>query len=130
MDTKKLPRIFSLALVIGSVVVSGHHSFAAFDQEKSIAVSGTVKEFQWVNPHAWIQMMVADAQGNEVEWSIEMSSPTSLLRRGWKPKTLKPGDKVTVVAHPLRDGRPGGSFFSATLADGGKLGGAPAGEKE
>lgn len=92
---------------------------------KSITIVGTVKELQWLNPHAWIQMNVSDAAGATVEWSIEMSSPSSLSRQGWKPKTLKPGDKITLVAHPLRDGRPGGSFMTATTADGTKLGGSP-----
>jgi hypothetical protein len=119
-----------LAVLAFAVTASAHHSFAAFDQEKAVTVVGTVKEFQWVNPHSWIQMMVTDDKGTEVEWSIEMSSPTSLLRRGWKPKTLKPGDRITVVGHPLRDGRPGASFVSATLADGTKLGGSPTSEKD
>jgi hypothetical protein len=103
----------------------GHHAFSAFDMGKTTTLAGVVKEFQWINPHSWIQMMVTDASGNAVEWSIEMNSPSSLVRRGWKPKTLKPGDKITLVIHPLRDGRPGGSLVSATLADGTQMGGSP-----
>ena len=119
-------RILAAFLLI-AFSASAHHSFAQFDMAKTITVSGTVKEFQWVNPHSWIQLMVGDDTGNQVEWSIEMSSPTSLLRQGWKPKTLKPGDKITIVSHPLRDGRPGGSFVTGTLEDGTKLGGSPTG---
>jgi hypothetical protein len=119
-----------VALILCCVPLFGHHSFAAFDMSKTITVSGVVKEFQWVNPHTWIQMMVTDSSGNAVEWSIEMSAPSSLVRQGWKPKTLKPGDQITVTTHPLRDGRPGGSLVSAMLADGTRIGGSPTGEPQ
>src|SRR5436190_770360 len=91
-----------------SAALLGHHSFAAFDMEKANTLSGVVKEFQWRNPHSWIQLMVTDASGNDVEWSIETGSPSSLSRQGWKPKALKAGDRITITMHPLRDGRPGG----------------------
>jgi hypothetical protein len=125
---ENLFKAFTLvALLLCGVPLFGHHSFAAFDMSKSITLSGVVKEFQWVNPHSWIQMMVTDSSGHAVEWSIEMSSPTSLARQGWKPKTLKPGDQITVTTHPLRDGRTGGSLVSAMLADGTRIGGSPTG---
>ena len=117
--------LLACALLLSGGSAFAHHSFAAFDMEKTATLSGSVKEFQWLNPHSWIQMMVADASGNAVEWSIEMSSPSGLSRQGWKPKTLRPGDKITVIMHPLRDGRTGGSFVSGTLADGSKMGGSP-----
>ncbi len=117
-----------LAALLCCTPLLAHHSFAAFDMGKTITVSGVVKEFQWLNPHSWIQMVVTDASGNAVEWSIEMSAPSSLVRQGWKPKTLKPGDQITVVTHPLRDGRPGGSLVSLTLADGTRIGGSPTGD--
>ena len=119
-----------LAVLVSGTPLLAHHAFSAFDMSKTITVSGVVKEFQWINPHSWIQMMVTDASGNAVEWSIEMGAPSSLVRQGWKPKTLKPGDQVTVVTHPLRDGRPGGSLVSATLADGTRIGGSPTGEPQ
>ena len=119
-----------VALLLYSASLFGHHSFAAFDMSKTITLSGVVKEFQWINPHTWIQMMVTDSSGNAVEWSIEMSAPSSLVRQGWKPKTLKPGDQITVTTHPLRDGRPGGSLVSAMLADGTRIGGSPTGEPQ
>jgi hypothetical protein len=59
-----------------------------------------------------------------------MNSPSSLVRKGWKPKTLKPGDKITITLHPLRDGRSGGSLVSATLADGTRMGGSPTDEPQ
>jgi Family of unknown function (DUF6152) len=120
-------RLFLLALLL-CLPLSAHHSFASFDMQKNATIAGTVKEFQWVNPHCWIQIMVPDSSSGAVEWSVEMSAPSSLLRRGWKPRTLKPGDSITVVLHPLSDGRRGGSFVSAKLADGTVLGGSPTGD--
>ena len=120
--------LFRAGTLILCLPLSAHHSFSGFDMQKSATIAGTVKEFQWVNPHCWIQMMTKDGSGAAVEWSIEMSAPSSLLRRGWKPRTLKPGDSITVVMHPLRDGQHGGSFVSGQLADGTSLGGSPTGD--
>jgi len=128
--TKKL-RLFAftgLAILLTGTSLLAHHSFAAFDMTKTSTLTGSVKEFQWLNPHSWIQMVVKDGSGSEVEWSIETGSPSSLARQGWKSKTLKPGDQIVVTMHPLRDGRPGGSLITVTMADGTKIGGNPAGE--
>jgi hypothetical protein len=95
-----------------------------FDLKKSITLSGTVKEFQWTNPHCWIQLWVPTEE-HQVEWSIEMGAPIDLFRNGWKPRTLKPGDKVTVIIHPMRDGSNGGLFVSATASNGAPLGEQP-----
>ena len=100
---------------------SAHHSFAMFDNGKNITLEGTVKEFQWTNPHIWVQMMVKDASGKDVEWSIEGGSPNGLSRQGWKRTSLKPGDKVTIVSHPLKNGEPGGSLVEVRI-DGVKVG--------
>ena len=94
-----------------------HHSFAMFDSSKQVTLVGTVKEFQWTNPHTWIQVNVP-TNGKVVEWSIEGGSPNGLARRGWKSSVLKPGDKVTVVISPMKDGSNGGSLKSVTLPDG------------
>jgi hypothetical protein len=104
-------------LLLAGATASGHHSFAPFDMAASITITGTVKEFQWTNPHVWIQVMVPGEAG-EVEWSVEATSPAGLNKKGWKPGSLKQGDKVSIVAHPLRDGRRGASLMSATLPDG------------
>jgi len=105
-----------------------HHSFAMFDMQRQVSLSGTVKNFQWSSPHSWLDIVVRDAAGDQVEWSVEMGAPGSLYRHGWRERSVKSGDKITVVVHPLRDGRPGGSLVSATLADGTRLeeGGGPA----
>jgi len=89
-----------------------------FDQAKTIKLVGQVKQFQWTNPHSWIQLDVTNEQGVKEEWSIEGNSPNQLIRLGWRPGTLKPGDTVTLLVKPMRDGAKGGMFVEITLADG------------
>jgi hypothetical protein len=112
----------ALAAALCPVAASAHHSFASFDMDKEIAIAGTVKDYQWTNPHSWIQILVPDGAGAAKEWSIEMSGPSLLVKMGWRPKTLRAGDKVRLLIHPRRDGRNGGSIINATLADGRTLG--------
>jgi Family of unknown function (DUF6152) len=102
--------------------LSAHHSFAMFDPAREVTLQGTVKEFRWTNPHAFIQLM-ANGKGMEGEWSIEMTSPEHLLRIGWKPRQLKAGDKVQIRIHPMRDGTHGGQFLGGTGPDGAPLAG-------
>jgi hypothetical protein len=111
----------ALAAGLLAVPASAHHSFAMFDAAKTVTLDGTVKEFEWVNPHSWIRMMVADANGMERQWAIEMGSPAQNTQRGFTATTLKPGDKISVQIHPLKDGSRGGQFMGLTLADGKKL---------
>lgn len=99
-----------------------HHSFAMFDNEKSVSLKGTVKEFEWSNPHAWLNIMVLTPSGQQEDWAFEMASPLQLTSRGWKKDTLKPGDQITIQAHPLKDGSHGGSYMSVTLPSGQVLG--------
>lgn len=91
-----------------------------FDRTKTVTLQGTVKEFQWTNPHCFIQVLVPSAQG-PVEWSIEMNSPGASYREGWRPGTLRAGDKVTVIINPVRDGTRGGRLVAATDASGQSL---------
>lgn len=105
------------ATALTSLAVA-HHSAAMFDRTKTLTFKGTVKEFQYTNPHSWLQVMVTDASGNTVEWGFESEGPSTLLRMGIQAGTFKPGDKVTIVANPMRDGRPAGALISATKADG------------
>src|SRR3569623_451765 len=94
---------------------AAHHTFALFDPGKSMTLEGQVKQFQWTNPHTWIQLIVVDQAGKDVEWSIEGASATTMTRQGWSRTALKPGDHVVVVIHPLKDGTSGGSLVSATV---------------
>jgi len=119
---------FAFAAALTASPAFAHHSRAMFDQTKQITLVGTVKEFQWTNPHCWIQVLVPDpndAQAPPVEWGIEMGAPVELMRKGWKPASLNPGDKVSIVVNPLRDGEHGGLVVSVTGPDG-KIIGHPA----
>jgi hypothetical protein len=113
-------------LLLGSGAVAlAHHSYAMFDREKKLALTGTVKEFRWSNPHAWMEIYVPNDKGGTDMWGVEMNSPNNLARQGWKSTIVKPGDKVTVVIHPLRSGEKGGSFMSLTLPSGQTLSDSP-----
>ena len=101
--------------------VKAHHAFARFDSSRELTLQGTVKEFQWTNPHAWIVLTV-DRKGRPEQWAIEMSGSSGLAREGWQPKTLTPGMAVTATIRPLRDGTNGGQFLEITLPDGTMLG--------
>ncbi len=107
----------------GSTVLMGHHSAAGFfETDKEITVKGTVKQVQLTNPHSWLEVMVKNEKGEEVQWSIEMQAPIQLLRQGWTRTTVKPGDEVTVVMNPMVKNQPGGLFIGITLPDGKQLG--------
>jgi len=95
-----------------------HHSFAGFDRAKEVTLRGAVREFQWNNPHTWIQIVVVDDKGRQTEWSVECGSPNMMARTGWKRTTLKAGDNVVAVVNPLKDGRPNGALVKITLPDG------------
>jgi Family of unknown function (DUF6152) len=112
------------ALVLASIIVGmsaisarAHHAFARFDSEREVTLEGTVKEFQWTSPHAWI-MLTVDRKGHPQEWAIEMNGTSGLAREGWQPRTLTPGMPVTATVHPLRDGTNGGQFLKITFPDG------------
>ncbi|HTM96936.1 MAG TPA: DUF6152 family protein [Croceibacterium sp.] len=113
----------ALALTaIGVAPVAAHHSFAMFDMTKDVTITGTVRQFQWTNPHSYIQLMVPDASGKQVEWSLEMGAPMYLYARHWRPGSLKPGMRITITLHPLRNGKPGGVVQTVTTADGKEIG--------
>jgi len=123
----ELARAARTAVVIAAVAfvaapLQAHHSGAMFDYDKSVTLAGTVKQFQWTNPHCWIELSVGGDNGAE-DWSVEMGAPLQLYQGGWKPGTLKPGDEIKVVVRPTRDGTTkAGLFVSATRADGSVLG--------
>ena len=107
-----------LALAALPAAALAHHSYAMFDLSKTVTLQGTVRDFQWTNPHSWIWIEVPDANGAAQQWGIEGMSPNYLARRGWNKHTLRQGDKVSVLIHPLKGVEHGGSFLSVTLADG------------
>ncbi len=111
------------AALLGAVPALAHHSFARFDADRQVTLQGTVQEFQWTNPHAWV-ILTVDRKGRAEQWAIEMNGPNGLARQGWRPKTLTPGMPVRLTIHPLRDGTNGGQFVEITLPDGTTMGGA------
>ena len=98
-----------------------HHSFAMYDQVHEVALTGTVSEFQWTNPHCWIEMEVMNGAGQLQHWSLEAGSIHTLTSIGWKSKMVKVGDKVTVSINPMKDGSRGGAIQSIVFADGSKI---------
>ena len=120
----KLRVILAVTAFAVGVPVFAHHSFAMFDMNKDVTLQGTVAAFKWSNPHAWIELTVPGANAQTARWSVEMTSPNNLVRQGWKRTTFKAGDKTTIVVHPLRDGKTGGSLVSAVAPDGKVLGSA------
>lgn len=94
-----------------------------FDPAAPRTLSGTVRQFQWVNPHSFIQLVVTNDRGVEEEWSLEMSAPLHLQRLGWRRTSLKPGDRITVTIHPLRNGDKGGNVVTVVDAEGRPVGG-------
>ena len=118
-------RTLSLVGIVVSIAAPAlaHHSFAMFDRDKTVTMAGTVKEYEWTNPHVWIHMMVPDPTGKPMEWSFEMQAIAQDTAGGWRSDSVKPGDKVSIDFHPLKDGTRGGQLVAATLADGKRLGG-------
>jgi hypothetical protein len=113
----------SAAVVLGLLAAGtclAHHSFAMFDQTQRVTLKGTVTDFQWTNPHAFIHLDVVGANGVKENWEIELNSPNNLKRQGWSSTSLKAGDAVTLETFPLRDMQKhkGGLFIQVTLADG------------
>jgi hypothetical protein len=111
-----------LALLAAAPAAEAHHSYAMFDRDKTVTLNGTVRQFQWTNPHSWLQVTVPNDAGGSDEWSVEMGSPFELLRNGWTAATVKAGDKISVQIHPVKDGSKGGGFVAAADAEGHALG--------
>jgi hypothetical protein len=109
--------VVSCAVAAGTRVVA-HHSFAPFNMTSEKTITGTVKQWDWTNPHTWLWLDVASDKGTVDTWGIEGMSPNYLARRGWSKSTLKFGDKITVVVRPMKDGSSGGMFVRATMPDG------------
>jgi len=109
------------AMICAAAPVLAHHSFAMFEPTKTLTFKGTVKTFQWTNPHVILWVLVQPEGGGAAqEWSLETTSPGVLTRAGWTRQSIKAGDRVSVVLSPLRDGSHGGSLNSVTLLDTGQ----------
>ncbi len=115
-----------LALAGPAGTAAAHHSYALYDTTRKVQITGVVTAWEWTNPHAHMEVLTTDAAGVGQSWNLTMSSPNILLRTGWSPKSVKVGDRVTVVLNPRRDGVPGGTPLTVTTADGHVLGEAEA----
>jgi len=115
---KKQCDILLLLIFLNPVLAWAHHSTAIYDVENPIELQGKVIEWQFTNPHTFIILAVEDENGEEVVWSLDGSNTSMLLRRGWRPDTLKPGDEIRVNFRPLHSGAPGGNFRGVMNADG------------
>jgi hypothetical protein len=111
----------SAVLFLAGPAVS-HHSNSAFQVDKVITLTGVVKEWQWVNPHTWLHLIVNDPKAGKVEWAIEGRAPGVLRRVGWDKNVLKPGETVTVHFSPAKDGSRVGMIARVDKADGTILG--------
>ena len=124
MNKTPIRTLCAVALLWGAaglVPALAHHSFAMFDFSKTVTITGTVKEFQWTNPHVvlWVNADGAGGEGPAV-WSLELTSPGNLTRGGWDRKALSAGDKVSVELNPLRNGNHGGALVKVTNETSGK----------
>jgi len=119
---RRMPFICALSVVAAAITLAtpalAHHSFSVFDSTKMVTLTGTIKEFQWTNPHTFTWIEVPNPVGGADTWAVEGMSPNYLGRRGWSKNTLKPGDKVSIIINPLKDGSKGGTFLRCTLEDG------------
>jgi hypothetical protein len=126
MIAKKLVLSLASTSLLLPLQSFAHHSPAMFDGSKQLTLTGTVRLFQWTNPHSYIQLVVKNDDGREQEWPLEMGANVYLYDLGWRPSTVKAGDKLTVTVVPLRSGKPGGLLIEAKTADGKALaGGSP-----
>ena len=114
-----------IALTFFLLTVSGmayaHHGTEAYDMGKKVTLKGVIANFEWTNPHGQVHLDVTDEKGNVVHWNFETQPPSILNHAGWKRDSLKPGDQVTVVAHPVKNGAPVGIIMSVTLPSGEEL---------
>src|SRR5262245_19534314 len=121
MNATNKPALFALAAALGVFPLGtalAHHSNAGFSPDAVKEITGTVKEFQFRNPHSWIQVNVTEPDGKVTEWSVEWGSPNQLGREGIRPSTFAPGMKVTIKVHPMLNGTPVGGFIGAKMPDG------------
>jgi hypothetical protein len=109
----------AIAILWYVLPASAHHSFAMFDSQKTLTTDATVRQFKWESPHTWLDLLVPGKESTPL--SLELTAISALVRAGWKPTTLAPGDKVTVTYHPMRDGSPAGQLIEIVTKDGRRL---------
>lgn len=118
MKKKSSLMLAGAAALCAAAPAVAHHSVAMFDMTQHKTMQGTVRAWQWTNPHAWLQVVGPNGQGGQAEMGFELGSPNTLVRDGFKRDTFKPGDVVTVIYAPRRDSAPGGHFLCGKVRDG------------
>jgi hypothetical protein len=104
--------VLGLSGLMGTTLANAHHSFAMFDMTKSVRLEGTVRKFDWTNPHSWIFLEVIGPAATTEQWTIELPSAGALAREGWNKNYLRVGERVILHVNPLKDGRHGGNLES------------------
>lgn len=115
MQVSRRVLLIGAPAVLAGPPAFAHHSYAMFDGARRVTLVGTVKEFQWRNPHVEVLLSVRDENGHVVEWTVEGANPSSLSRRGWSRNSMKAGDEARAVVHPMRNGSPIGVLVSLTI---------------
>ncbi len=110
--------LLGAGISLGAEGAKAHHSFAMFDPEKIVTIEGTITSYDWRQPHVWVDVMVPQPSGEAIRWGGESQSPGILSRRGWRHDSIKAGDNVIMVVHPMRDGTPGGQVLKISVSDG------------
>ena len=110
--------ICAVGFWMGAAPAEAHHSMTGFDRKQTVALTGTIQEFRWENPHSSIEIDVSGKDGKVVTWHVEMTAPAYLVRQGFKRTSVKKGDVATIMANPLISGDPGALFVSIKLPDG------------
>jgi len=120
MTSRFVTRLVAAAGLLGAAALPAlaHHSTVMFAKDQEVKLTGTVKQFTYTNPHAFIAIMVPRPEGSPIEWRIATEASVALDRAGIEPRALQPGEQVTVRAHPLKSGQPGGWLIDVTKADG------------
>jgi Family of unknown function (DUF6152) len=128
MATRKRLAVFAVAAgLLMSVPLVAHHGSAAFDVGKRVTLKGTVKEWAYLNPHCLLTLVVTGDDGRVVQWVAETQAPNVIFPAGYRKDSFKPGDQVTIIVEPVKNGRPIGRILQAVLANGKTLGIVPAG---
>ena len=120
MPLKSIALAGACALTL-AIPAWAHHSHANYESSDAIEITGTVVDYQWINPHTWIYITVMGEDGEPQEWALESGSTGQLTRRGWAAESMKPGDTITAIVKPLKDGSYGGVLGTIILADGSAL---------
>jgi hypothetical protein len=122
IEMSRTLRSAAVVLFLATLRVFAHHAFTAeYDEKKIVRITGSVTDFKWTNPHAWIYIEGKDEAGRVAAWGFEMGSPNGLVNRGWKRQDLKTGDLITVDGYRAKNGSNVANARTVTLPDGRKL---------